>query len=309
MKAGRVLCGIALLAAPLAAQAPARLDSLVSRLAGMTAVSGYERALADTMLRWFPGAALDRAGNVVLVIGSGAPKRLVACPLDEPGYVVGNIRPDGWSTLRRVGNAPSPLFDQQLEGHRVTVFGRRGPLAGVVAVRSVHLTRGRAAGSDAPFSADDAYLDIGARSGDEARAAGVDVLSPVALEKVPQRYGTDLIAAPVAGRRAACAALLDAARGVKASRGTTVVAFVVEQGFTRRGINTVGRNLGPFASTRLVDAAPASGNPPPLDQAVFGTTSAVPLKVRYRGTAVETVSLADVAALADTIAATLKGGE
>ena len=45
-----------------------------------------------------------------------------------------------------------PLFDQQLEGHRVTVQGRRGPVPGVVAVRSIHLSRGRNAPSEAPFT-------------------------------------------------------------------------------------------------------------------------------------------------------------
>src|SRR2546428_13827010 len=54
-----------------------------------------------------PGSAKDRAGNVVLTLGRGAPKRLAVCPLDEPGYVVGNITDDGYLTLRRVGRSPN----------------------------------------------------------------------------------------------------------------------------------------------------------------------------------------------------------
>src|SRR2546422_3294142 len=63
----------------------------------------------------------DHVGNVTLTLGQGSPKRLFTCPLDEVGYVVGNILPDGFLLLRRVGGggagrAGFPLFDQQVEG-------------------------------------------------------------------------------------------------------------------------------------------------------------------------------------------------
>ncbi|HXG45473.1 MAG TPA: hypothetical protein VNJ71_12010 [Gemmatimonadales bacterium] len=295
--------------AGLAAQSLPELPDLAARLMAMSAVSGYEQAMADTVRRLLPGSERDRAGNVVLVLGRGKPRRLAACPLDEPGYVVGRVRADGWLTLRRVGQAPGPLFDQALEGQRVTVFGRRGAVPGVVAVRSVHLARGRPAGSDSPFSLDDAYLDLGARDAGEVRQLGVNVLAPVTLEKAPHTYGTGLLAAPAAGRRAACAVLLRAARQApSAFSGTTVVAFVVEQHFTRRGLLTVGRTLGPFETTRLVDAA--TGSPPAApDPARFGQFDLLGLSVRYAGTPVETVSLDEAAALERRVRAYLDGAE
>ena len=94
----------------------------------MTAVSGYESALADSIRRLLPGSTVDRLGNVILTLGTGSPRRLVYCGLDEPGYVVGNITDDGYLRLRREGTSrsTSALFDQQIEGQRVTVWGRRG---------------------------------------------------------------------------------------------------------------------------------------------------------------------------------------
>ena len=150
-------------------------ESLSVRFAAMTAVTGYEQAMADTLVALLPGSTRDRIGNVTLTLGRGTPKRLVSCALDEVGYVVGNITDDGYLLLRRVGAVPraNPLFDQQLEGHRVTLFGRRGPVPGVVGVRSTHLTRGRPAATDPPFTVDNAYVDIGARSRDEVLALGV----------------------------------------------------------------------------------------------------------------------------------------
>src|SRR6266404_7977315 len=124
------------------------VDPLALRFTSMTAVTGLEQAMTDSLRALFPGSVRDRAGNVTLTLGQGSPKRLCTCPLDEVGYVVGNILPDGLLLLRRVGGGgrtASPLIDQQLEGHRVTVFGTRSAVPGVVAVKSVHLTRGRVA--------------------------------------------------------------------------------------------------------------------------------------------------------------------
>src|SRR5436309_14164287 len=99
------------------------LDRLALRFASMTGVTGLEQSMVDSLRALFPGSTRDRAGNVTLTLGQGSPKRLCTCPLDEVGFVVGNILPNGFLLLRRVGGGgrtASPLFDQQLEGHRVT---------------------------------------------------------------------------------------------------------------------------------------------------------------------------------------------
>lgn len=322
----RVRLAVVLIAAApgrwLGAQVPATSPGdFAVRLAGMTAITGYEQAMVDTLLTLLPGAERDRAGNAVLVFGSGPPRRLAACPLDETGYAVGGVRPDGWLTLHRSPGRllpAGPLFDQQLEGQRVTVFGRRGPVPGVVAVRSIHLTRGRGSGPPDPFTSDDAFVDIGAASPREVEVLGVGVLSPVALAKRAHRYGTDKLAAPMAGRRAACAALLAAARravaeqGMVPVRGTTVIAFVVEQQLELRGLLTVATNRGPFDETRIADVAPGiaalkGASLPAGPKAALGRLNGWEIGTRYTGTAVETVALGDVEQASARIAGWLRG--
>jgi putative aminopeptidase FrvX len=64
------------------------------------------------------------------------------------------------------------LFDQQLEGQRVTVFGQRGPVPAVVAVRSVHLTRGVGRSPRSRFpSMTHTWTSAPARSGRSRRSA------------------------------------------------------------------------------------------------------------------------------------------
>src|SRR5207302_3503786 len=254
------------------------LEAIALRFAGMTAVTGLEQAMTDSLLALLPGSARDRTGNVTLTLGQGAPKRLLQCPLDEVGYVVGNITGEGYLLLRRVGARTTyPLFDQQIEGHRVTVFGSKGPVPGVVAVKSTHLTRGRVASGapDPVFTVDNAYVDVGAASSAEAHALGLDLLAPVSLAKRPLTYGDRLLAAPGSGRRAACAALVAAVQTKPRTKGTVVVAFTVQSLYAgNSGLASVKALMGPFDETKTAT-----------------------LPTHYTDTAVETVALADADAL------------
>lgn len=279
-----VASALTLVTPTLTAQGKA-LDSLTVRLAGMSAVSGYEQAVGDSLAALLPASTRDAEGNVTLVLGRGAPRRLLACAVDEVGYVVGGVTSAGYLTLRRVGRAGTSLFDQQLEGERVTVFGTRGPVPGVVSVRSIHLTRDRTTRPDTPFLVDDAFVDVGARDRDEVAGLGIGVLAPVTRTKRPLLYGTGLLAAESAGRRAVCAAIVAAAQSATRVQGTVVVAFTVQSAYGRRaGLQAVVALRGPFTEV----------NEPTLP-------------VRFPETAVETVSLAAVEALARTLEAWLRG--
>jgi len=283
------------------------LPDLATRLAAMTAVTGYEK---------------DRAGNGVIVLGSGARRRLLACPVSEPGFVVGRVRDDGWLTLRRAPGRIPPGLERQIEGQRVSLIGRRGSVPGVVAVRSIHLTRGRGTPPGSTFTLDSAYVDIGAATRAEAGMAGVEVLTPVALAKRPQRYGPDLLAAPVAARRTACAAVVLVARRAIAGQGmvprgeSVVVAFVVEQELLGRGLATVAATRGPFAVTVLVDGG--AGTPGLVSRTAdtlahrrpaLGAVARWSLGARYLGTPVETTSLTGADTLQAALGRWIGGGQ
>jgi len=300
-------------AATAAAQSVSRpAGGLAQRLAGVSAVTGLEQQLVDTLLSLVPGSRRDRAGNAVLTLGSGPSRRLAVCPLDEPGYVVGQVRADGYLTLRRSPGVISQTREAQLEGQRVTILAREGVVPGVVAVRSIHLTRGRDPDS-ARFTVDSALVDVGAGTEAEVAALGIGPLAPVTLYKRPHRYGRDLLAGPTTGRRAACAALVVAAgraaarQGMVPRRESVVIAFVVEQELSGRGIATIANAMGPFSETILVDDAGAEAGTLAERWPALGRVEVRPLAVRYAGTPVETVSLSDVERLAEEISAWIGG--
>ncbi len=309
------------------------LDSISERLIGVTAVTGYEDAAAESLLAWLPGAELDRAGNVIWKSGSGEPVRIAACPLDEPGHVVAGVTPEGYLTLRRAGRPPPGTSPERfLEGQRVTVFGAAGPVPGVVGVRSTHLQRSRS-GAEVrvpgrePLPLDEALVDVGASSPHEVAALGVRVLAPVARVKAPLRYGRDLVAAPSAAARGACAALLAAARQAEKDGirdGTAVAAFTRRRYFGWDGAafavaSAAGTEVGgrPEAGVQAV----LLGDPAPDDSLGRGAYSVAEdgpegfpevarvslwlLPARYAYSPVETVSLRDVEHLSTRLAAFL----
>jgi len=291
-----------------AQSAPSPVDDLARRLAGLSAVTGLEQQLVDTLLSLLPGSRRDRAGNAVLSLGAGASRRLAICPVDEPGYVVGHVRADGYLTLRRSPGRPSPGRDAQLEGQRVSIWTPRGVVPGVVAVRSIHLTRGR---DRAPgtFTVDSGLVDVGAGSEAEVGSLGIRPLAPVTLHKRPHRYGRDLLAAPVAGRRAACAALVVTARRAAAEQGmiprrqSVVIAFVVEEELSGRGLGTIANSMGPFEETVIVDGGDGGATTSADRWPSLGRVVVKALPVRYAGTPVETVALSDAERLAAELAA------
>ena len=294
------------------------LSTLASRLVSLSAVTGYEHAAIDTVLRLFPDARRDRFGNARIELGGGKARRLLVCPLDEPGYVVGNLQEDGYVTLRRVPGRVSRLFDQQIEGQRVTIQGSRGGVPGVVAVRSIHLTRGREPVAEAPFSVDDAYVDVGTDSRSQTARLGIRVPAPVTLAKRPHLYGDGLLAGPMAGRRTACAAMLLAIREATLRKKLIppmVAAVVVEQGLSQRGLAGLAATDQAFDETVILDGRP--GTPGSIQRAAdsesssryrnLGQIAQWSLPVRYDGTAVETVSLTDADSLQRAVARWIGG--
>jgi putative aminopeptidase FrvX len=230
-----------------AAKAPAVTGSLrgdLKEFVETPALSGYETQLAEN-IRSKLGAfhpAIDNLGDVIVTIGSGAPRRLVVAPIDEPGFVVSGITDDGYLRVQRLpqGGLP-PVFNELYSAQPVKVGTASGKwMDGVVAGLSIHLQPGR---SNPPKSSDleNMYVDIGATSRAEARKAGIDNLSPIVINRRSETLGYDKFAGASVGDRFGAAVLVDLLRAIDPSKiaGTLTVAFVVQQYTGARGLQRI----------------------------------------------------------------------
>ncbi|WP_169315288.1 M20/M25/M40 family metallo-hydrolase [Terriglobus roseus] len=227
-----------------AATAGAQSHSAADDLAWLTntpAVSGYESALsariAEALKDMHPQR--DAMGNVSVTFGSGSPRRLIAAPIDEPGYVVSHIEPDGYLRVQRLPQAGLPShYNEMQNAQQMLITTRTGnALPAVVAALSIHLTPGRANVPD-PDDIDNLYIDMGAKTAAGVLSSGVDVLSPLAADRSMTRVGQHAFAGTAIGDRFGAALLLQLARALAArpGTGTTTIAFVTQQYSGSRGL-------------------------------------------------------------------------
>ncbi|HEY1892059.1 MAG TPA: M20/M25/M40 family metallo-hydrolase [Steroidobacteraceae bacterium] len=214
----------------------------LAALSRIPAVSGYEQPLASAIQRDLGEMGLnpstDNFDDVWVTVGSGSPHRLIVAAIDQPGYVVSGITPQGYLRVERLPQRPpNAVFDTLSFAQPVWVRTANGLLDGSFAGLSIHLSPGRLNPPDMTHI-DELYLDIGARSADAARAAGADFLDPVSLAQPPITVGADDEAGASAGDRFGWEALLEAARNLRRSHasGTTTVAFVTQQWLGGRGL-------------------------------------------------------------------------
>ncbi|HEX4964590.1 MAG TPA: M20/M25/M40 family metallo-hydrolase [Thermoanaerobaculia bacterium] len=233
------------------------------------AVAGREAPAADFVQGRLAGlpAQRDTLGDLVLTVGSGEPRRLVACELGEPGFIVTGIREDGYLRVVPAGaGLTGALWAQGFQGQTVMIGGARGWTPGAVALPSVHLQQGSAAPPDRPFRVEDLYIDAGAENAGEVSALGIRLMDPVALIRRPVRLAGGLLAGPAAAQKGACTALADAARRYQAGTGTVVFAWTAHGLLNRAGLIHVIREQGPFREVTLLDSGfgweSGQGGPP-----------------------------------------------
>lgn len=313
-----------------AARNTAELGGQLEAFLGVAAVGGRGEQAAAAFLRNRLGSELpvrtDELGDLTVTFGSGQPRRLIACPLGEPGLVVSRIEDRGYLRLAAAGGAGAAgaLPAGAYEGQLVRVTTARGTVPGVVAARSIHL-QPRAAQAAPPFSLADAFVDVGAESAGEAAEMGIRPLDPVALEPRPARLAHDLVAGPGARQKAACIAAADAAGRFRIApgKGTVIFAWTASSlaghggGGQRTGLEHLLRERGPFTELVLLGSGiarlPATRAAPdlaprlrPAEAALYpAAVGYLGLPALYPGTAVETVSLADLRQLSSTLLAFL----
>jgi putative aminopeptidase FrvX len=223
------------------------------------AVAGREAPAAEFIAGRLAGLPVQRdaLGDIVLTVGSGEPRRLVACALGEPGFIVSGIREDGYLRVVPAGaGLTGTLWAQSFQGQTVMIGGARGWMPGAVALPSVHLQQRSASPPDHPFQVEDLYIDVGAENAAEVADLGIRLMDPVALIRRPMRLAGGLLTAPAAAQKGACSALADAARRYHPdpNSGTVVFAWTAHDLLNKAGLIHVIREKGPFREMTLLDS-------------------------------------------------------
>jgi putative aminopeptidase FrvX len=200
----------------------------------------------------FAGWKVDSWGNYSKTAGSGAPHRVVACALDQSGYVVSQITDDGYLRLRRSGpNAPHPLWDQFHEAQRVRVLTKNGYVKATTAAANGHYAAFHRSDS-LPEVVDSLWVDLGSSSRAETERLGVALLDPVVYDR-PAWWFEGYATGPNAGARAGCAAVATAAAAGSPRTGTTTYVLSTQRIFGWMGLGAFLSRLGAVDAVTVFD--------------------------------------------------------
>ena len=235
---------LALLPSSTAAQtAPGPGDRLLW-LARVPGISGHEADVRKAVASMLPSALrpeVDSLGNLIVRLGSGAPKTLVTAPLDESGYVVSGITDDGYLRLHRhTAGLSHPLAHEYQLGQPVLIRTAQGvSVNGVTATPSTPLRSTRPPGADSgPRTIDDLFIDVGATSREEVAARGIRTLDAVSLRERSARLAGSEVAGVAVSSRSGATALVEIANrlGSGKPQGTVVLAWTAQSFFGQRGL-------------------------------------------------------------------------
>src|SRR5437667_3019126 len=143
--------------------------SFLQRLLETPGPSGFERPVQEVVREWARPLAddvrTDRHGNVLAVRNpEGHPRIMLAGHCDQIALMVQHVDDNGFLYVQPIGG-----WDMQvLLGQGLTVWGREGPLAGVVSRKAPHLLTNEERNKVPQFT--DVWVDIGARDRKEAEA-------------------------------------------------------------------------------------------------------------------------------------------
>jgi putative aminopeptidase FrvX len=208
------------------------------RLLDTPAPSGFEEPAAEVVAEyareWADEVRTDAIGNVHVTVNKGAsgPRVMLTGHIDEIGFIVSRIDDKGLLRFEQVGG-----WDLSVPvGQRVRVLNRDGVLLGTVGKLPAHQLKDR---TKAP-TLKDMWIDIGAATGDEARAM-VRIGDPIVLDTTPHVFPNRRVMSRSVDDRIGAFVALETARRA-AGAGVEVVALCA----TREEIGCIGAMPGTY---------------------------------------------------------------
>jgi len=237
-----------LAAAPAGAQQLDATERLLAELTNAPGVGGFEGPVISIMKRELApltkNVTVDVMGNVVAELhgSSASPRILLQAHMDEIGFLVRAITPDGFLIFNPLGG----WLPQVILAQRWRIETGNGPVFGVTGVKAPHISGQEE--RNTMIQQENMFIDVGARSEAEVRAMGIRAglpIVPVSEFQVmsnPKRYMGKAFDA-----RAPLAVILEAVKQLAGANhpNTVVVAATVQEEIGLRGAHPVALSTRP----------------------------------------------------------------
>jgi putative aminopeptidase FrvX len=152
--------------------------NLLKELTETPGIPGYETKIRATIRKYlqkYGELTQDKIGSVICCKqgASDKPKIMLAGHMDEIGFMVKQITPEGFIKFLPLGG----WFDQVLLGQRVIIQTNKGDVVGVIGAKPPHLLSPEE--REKVVKRKDMYIDIGATSKEEVEKTGIKLGDPI----------------------------------------------------------------------------------------------------------------------------------
>jgi putative aminopeptidase FrvX len=218
------------------------VKELLKRLSDAHGLSSSEGSIRDIIRKELDGHVdelrEDSAGNLIAVKRGGDFSIMIAAHMDEIGLMVQYNDEKGFIRAVPIGGWFAPVLYTQ----RVVLHGRNGPVLGVIGAKPVHVMKEEERKKG--IKIEDMFIDVGAASGDEVAALGIEIGTPVTID----REFADLAGTRVTGKaldnRVGVAMLIRALQQVE-SPHTIYGVFTVQEEIGLKGAKVSAYSLDP----------------------------------------------------------------
>lgn len=237
--------------------------NLLERLVSICAVSGHEDIMIDFVYsefkKYIHDVLIDSLGNVMATAckNDAAPNLMIFAHMDEVGFCVSDIEPNGFLRVQRIGGVNL----RALLGQRVIICTDKGQcVPGIIGVTSHHLTRDEERHQIPDIS--ELYVDVGATSAADVAEIGIKIGNAVGFARSFQVLHGTYVLGPALDNRIGLFVLIKLAEYMNTEQINANVSLVatVQEEFNLQGILPVVRRLAPNAAVCL-DVAVAADTP------------------------------------------------
>lgn len=220
--------------------------ALLKLFADAHGMSGYEDGVAALLRREMEPLVdevrIDSMGNVIGIRAGEGPAVMVAAHMDEIGAMVSHIDDDGYLKMVPVGG----WSDQTILGQRVIIHTNDGRLLpGVVGSRPPHLMD--AEERKRMIKIKEMFVDCGATGAANAAELGVEIGSPITIDRELCLMGNDFVTGKALDNRAGVVMMVLALRLLKGKkvRATIQAVGTVQEEVGLKGARTSAYGLTP----------------------------------------------------------------
>ncbi|MGA9388733.1 MAG: M42 family metallopeptidase [Candidatus Bathyarchaeia archaeon] len=227
------------------------LIETLETLSNACGVTGREEEIADLMKKFLKPYVdeikEDKLGNVIGIRRGKkeAPKVMLAAHMDEIGLLVKTITREGFLYFVKIGG----VDDRILLAQKVIVHTEKGPLHGIIGSRPPHIQKVEE--RQKVITYDELFIDVGARSDEEAEKMGVRIGDTVSFDIKFARIGKSVVIGKALDDRIGCVVMIEALKRLKKTDCTIYAVGTVQEEAASRGAGTSAFGIQPDVGIAL----------------------------------------------------------